>query len=431
MRKIYISFLGLGRTTKDHKVLGYDPALYRIGATDSSQKYEFVQSAEMDIVGGAYFDKAFIIVTPQSKEAHFLKLKKELMDLGVKEVECIDIENDLEPDKQWGWFEKVLGVLDRGDELAIDLTHGLRIGSIVISAAINFLQKSKEIVLKHVWYGAFEADKNNPPIVDMKDFYIINEWADAVSRLVEEADARKLGEFAKGGRVPEFQIGNLGDEKMVKAFEDLTEAVRNVEIQKIGEKASKALKLVEENRAEATATGKILLDLVNDKFATLVSAEPVSGKYDLAYFRLQLEIVKILIEHKLFMQAYTVMREFVGSVGLVRNKKAKTHNSEGRSQRYKAEVFVNMVQFDEWKFTDEGQKAAVEQLSPFYEELKGIGVERILKSFCKDLVEYRNGFDHAWTRKTEAFADIGEKARDFHRKLEEVVGILESEGLLS
>jgi hypothetical protein len=423
-----MSFLGLG-AKKGDIVVGYNPAQYNIEGKEASKPYKFVQSAEMEIIGGDYFDRVFIIVTPESKAAHFETLEKEMMTLGVKEVVSIDIENDLAPESQWKWFEQVLSSIDPGDELTIDLTHGFRIGPIIISTAINFLQKSKNILLKHVWYGAYEKDNLNPPIIDMKDFYIINEWADAVSRLVEYADATKLGNVASSGNIPDFQLGNLGDYHLVEAFKDLTDAVKNVEIHKIGEKTSKALALIKEKMSNASTTGKILLDLVNDKFAILAAGEPASGKYDRAYFELQLEIIKILIEHKLFMQAYTVMREFIGSIGIIKIEKANTTNKEGRRQRRRADVFVNMLQYNEnsWSKTD----PEIQKLQPFYNKLKTIGVEQILKNFCNDLVGYRNGFDHAWTSKPEAFADIEKKAGLFFNNLKDVVGILVSNVVIS
>jgi len=426
MRKIYMSFLGLG-AKKGDVILGYNPARYHINGKEASKPYEFVQIAEVEIIGGDYFDRVFIIVTPESKAAHFEKLEKEMLSLGVKEVISIDIENDLEPESQWKWFEQVLTSIDSGDELTIDLTHGFRIGPIVISTAINFLQKSKNISLKHVWYGAYEKDNEKPPIIDMKDFYIINEWADAVSRLVEDADARKLGNVASSGNIPDFQLGNLGDAHMVDAFKVLTDAVRNVEIHKIGEKASSALALIKKKMSTASTTGKILLDLVNDKFAILASGEPASGKYDLKYFDLQLEIIKVLIEHKLFMQAYTVMREFIGSIGIIKIEKANISNKTGRRQRRKADIFVNMLQFDEWDRIDQED---IQQLQPFYNELETIRVIKILKDFCKELVDYRNGFDHAWTGKAKAYDNIEKKAYDFFSKLVEVIDILKKEGLL-
>lgn len=73
------------------------------------------------------FDRAFIIVTPQSMKHHFEKLEKEIISLGVTEVTPISIENDLDTKSQWKWFEQVLASIDKGDEATIDLTHGYRI----------------------------------------------------------------------------------------------------------------------------------------------------------------------------------------------------------------------------------------------------------------------------------------------------------------
>lgn len=48
---------------------------------------------------------------------------------------------------------------------------------IVFSTAINFLQKAKSVTLDALYYAAFDKDRNRSPIVDMKDFCIVNEWA--------------------------------------------------------------------------------------------------------------------------------------------------------------------------------------------------------------------------------------------------------------
>ena len=196
-------------------------------------------------------------------------------------------------------------------------------------------------------------------------------------------------------------------------------------------KANTAINLIKEKERSASVTGKILLRLVIDKFASLATGEPPSGRYDKAYFLLQLEIIKLLLEHKLFMQAYTVMREFIASVGLIEIKKAKTDTSEGRKQRRKGDVFFNMFQFHEdgWNFSEEAE-VIVQKIMPYYEKLKRLGIEPILRSFAKDLAEYRNGFDHAWTRKPEAPNDLEEKGQIFFEKLGEVVTLLDKNRIL-
>ena len=132
------------------------------------------------------------------------------------------------------------------------------------------------------------------------------------------------------------------------------------------------------------------------------------------------------------MQAYTAMREFIGSIGLIKIEKAKVNSSDGRKLRRRfAEVFVRMLQKEKsgWKFEGLAKKDK-EELMPYYENLTSLGIEPVLREFTKDLVDYRNGFDHAWTSKSEASPDIEKKGYQFFENLKEVVQLLEKNHIL-
>lgn len=429
MAKVFLSFLGLGTYDEKSGQSRYKKSVYELNK-QQSKKTEFVQVAEIDILGADNFDRIIIVATEKSYDSHFSNLKAQLMQAGARDIFHIIIGEEMSPEGQWEWFERILDHIEPGDELTIDLTHGYRASSIVFSAAINFLQKARYVEINAVYYGAYEKDRRLSPIVDMKQFYIINEWAEAVSRLVEDADARKMAEVSD--RTAEFQAGEMNDKEIIHAFENLTNTIRNVDIHRVAEKATAALGLIREKEKRASVTGRILLRLVVDKFTSLITEKPPSGKYDRAYFLLQIEIIKILLEHRLYMQAYTVMREFIASIGLIEIGKADTSTNKGKKQRFKGEVFVKMFQYSEggWKFDTEEQNAAHQTLMPYYEKLKTLGIEQILRSFARDLTDYRNGFDHAWTIKPEAPGDIGEKGLIFLDKLGEVVSLLEKNGIL-
>ena len=418
MRKVYLSFLGLG---------DYTETVYHLNGKESV-KTGYVQCAEISILGKDYFDICLFVVTPQSLKKHFDKVKEELKQLGVTNVLPIQINESLEPRFQWEWFEKILYKIDRHDSLTLDMTHGYRAAPIIISAAINFLQKAKNVRIDAVYYGAFERNRNLSPIIDMKEFYEINEWAEAVSRLVEDADARKMADVA--GRTDQKKIGELNEVVIVQTLNELTNAVRNVDINNIPDKAKKALELIREKQKNASPTGKMLLDLVVEKFISISSGEFYSREYDREYFRLQLEIIRLLIDHKLYMQAFTVMREFVGSIGLIEVKKANMRNEKGRKQRTKADCFINMLSYPEekWRFGDEDFN--FKKVFPFYEKLKGFHIEYSLRTFTEELVKYRNGLDHAWTQKREAYTDIEEKGEKFYQHLNQVISELEKNQIL-
>jgi hypothetical protein len=147
---------------------------------------------------------------------------------------------------------------------------------------------------------------------------------------------------------------------------------------------------------------------------------------------LQLEIVRLLLEHRLYMQAYTVMREFVGSIGMIEVQKGGITSKGGRNRRFRfSGIFVNMLQFneDQWDFPTQAQND-LGKLRPFYERLKAAGVEILLRGFVSELVCYRNGFDHAWTSKSEAPSDISENGARMLKLLEQSVNKLKDSGLL-
>lgn len=259
------------------------------------------------------------------------------------------------------------------------------------------------------------------PIVDAKDFYVINEWTDAVARLVEDADPGKLGRVAQ--KEENTNLKEFDDPELVAAFDDLTKALKNVEIHTVSEKAARAVNLIRKKETGASTTGRILLELVKEKFISLIKDKSFTGRYDFDYFQLQLEIVKILLDHQLFMQAYTVMREMLGSFGLITmKKKAKISNEIGRKQRRKAELFIRMLQNDEseWEFSEDEKKNMV-RIMPLYREMEAAGMVSRLMILTEDLTKYRNGFDHAWTKHSTAFDDIERKGNMFLQEMAEII----------
>ncbi len=430
MRKVYLSFLGLGATNPETKKSEYRPAVYELNGK-KSRETRFVQAAEMELLNASQFDVVLIAATQKSFDVHFDSLKTQLNNWGVNPAFLI-LEENMTPEGQWNWFEKLLAHIEPNDRLTVDLTHGYRAVPIVFSAAINFLQKARNISLDAVYYGVWEQvkDYGYAPIIDMKDFYLINEWADGVSRLVEDADARKMAEVAE--KTSEFQAGELNDPEVIQIFDDLTNSIRNVDVNNVAQKANAAIIMIREKKKSASETGKILFDLVIDKFINLTTREPPSGKYDRDYYQVQIEIIRLLIIHKLFMQAYTVMREFIASMAMIpfEQEGMKCKKRKKRRVRY-GEVFFQMFQYHEndWKFSEENDKICL-KLMPFYENLKQSRIEPLLRSFSDKLAKYRNGFDHAWTSKGGAEKDIEMFADECLNSLEKTLGLLITGGFM-
>jgi hypothetical protein len=132
------------------------------------------------------------------------------------------------------------------------------------------------------------------------------------------------------------------------------------------------------------------------------------------------------------MQAYTVMRECIASLGMIGFER-EGMNSKKRKKRRKihAEIFVKMFQHEEkgWDFGP-SQKEFVDRLKPFYRLLEKHGIEKQIRGIASDLADYRNGFDHAWTCKTKAYEDIAAKGFHFLEQIENIIQSLDREGLV-
>ncbi len=431
MRKVFLSFLGLG---------DYKEAVYELHG-QLSHKNKFVQVAEFELLGENRPEIALIFVTNPSKEKHFQALSAGLKQFGVTPIP-VELHEDMSSEGQWKWFEQILAKINQGDQLTVDLTHGYRSIPIVFSTALNFLQKTKGVELEHVFYGAYEKNKEQSPIVDMRKFYDINIWTDGINRLTEGADARPLALAAEQSHAK--QLPELSDKKLIKAFLGITERVRNVDINNIDAEANNVLaqiKRVRESK-QSTPAGRLLLQIAEKKFISLGRENLQNSKlYDKRYFEHQLEVVNLLLQHDFYMQAFTAMREFLVSVadmfakqrlevlflGEWQEKKGKKKKKYRKESRLRfAERFPAMlsIQEEKWDFhspIDPGGENFIKVMEPVYRDKQNSELLSKMNDLFNGLKKYRNGFDHAWTGRSGMEHDIEEKGQQYFRELENIM----------
>ncbi len=425
MRKVYMSFLGTGE---------YKKTIYELNGK-RSKTTRFVQVAEQMLLGWERFDILYIVATSASKEKYFDALCQELQRCR-GEIQVIELNEDMSNAGQWQWFEQIFAVVRDGDELCVDLTHGYRSIPVIFSAAINFLQKTKQVRLAHLFYGAFEKDRQLAPLVDMRSFFDINIWADAVTRLTRDADAHGLAEAAASTN--RHQFAELSDKEFAYAGTQVTKRIINVDVNNVADDISRLMACIEQLDSTSSPVTSMLLEMVREKFSFLGKMDisnPDRTGYSLKYYEFQLDLAGLLLEHGLLMQAFTVMREWLSSLvmlyfeqqGSMKAKKRRT-----RIIRYGA-TFFNMLQYAENKWDFKGEEEEKRQrVEPFYRELKMDGILEPLVStnplLAEELSSYRNGFDHAWLGKAGMKDDIKEKGQYFHEKLREVLARLEQYG---
>lgn len=435
MAKIFISFLGIGNLYAKPDQPGYDILTYRFENDPKEYRTLFAQRAIIEKHGASSFDRICLMMTPESRNKHRDLLVKELLSIGCTDEKIIQddsITTNQNTEQQWEWFDSLQKLIQDDDEVIFDFTHGFRSVPIIFSTAISFLQKVKHFTLLNAYYGyMINKLEATGEIIDMAKFYRINEWADGVSRLVDTADASKLAALAEEGKDDGFAA--LNDPKLVKALRDLTDLIKNIDVNNVAKKADEALNLIQQKRKQCSGADEQLLKMVVEKFENL--AITTNGSYDMNYFKLQLLLAEMLLKHELYMQAFTVMRECVGSLVMLKSKsfsREYKNRNQARLRYILSDIFISLftASLENSRHKNKNEFSSI--VMPFYDELRQLPGSPIpiLESFVIELTDLRNGFNHAWVSKNGVPSNLDKKGKDFLTKLNKVIETLSENRLL-
>ncbi len=134
--------------------------------------------------------------------------------------------------------EKILGLeqlLRKGDELFIDITHSFRSLPLMLMNTMVYIKtvSSKNIRIKHISYGMFEATKDGlTPVVELNSLLDTMDWITGAYSFMKYGDAYQISEKLKtdyqqlAQQLQDFSdVKNMG---LMQAFEDQVEALRNL-----------------------------------------------------------------------------------------------------------------------------------------------------------------------------------------------------------
>jgi len=105
MKRIFVSFLGMGPDGE-----GYSELNYQMEGKPGSISTEFVQRAEIEFLGSDSFDKIFILCTKESHDYSFHDLRDELNNLCIdrQKIKHVPINNIETIKHAWELFDKII-----------------------------------------------------------------------------------------------------------------------------------------------------------------------------------------------------------------------------------------------------------------------------------------------------------------------------------
>lgn len=116
---------------------------------------------------------------------------------------CILIKYGLNEEELWTNFDnffKIVDLLEKGDEIYIDITHSFRSLSLFLFLTITFLKDlitEKEITIAGVYYGMLDVTRElkYTPVVDLKSLFDMTSWIKGAYSLKSYGDGNLIAEL--------------------------------------------------------------------------------------------------------------------------------------------------------------------------------------------------------------------------------------------
>ncbi len=162
-------------------------------------------------------DQIIAFTTPKVEKNKKDDLEKLENEFGEKFSSAL-IPNGNSPQELWEIFNNCINVFNDDEnnsevEIVLDTTHAFRSIPLLIFIVSAYLRQVKNIKLKHIIYGAFEARNsatNMTPIFDLTPFVEILDWMNAVNVFQNYGDARPIAELSVQSNIADA-LNNLSN----------------------------------------------------------------------------------------------------------------------------------------------------------------------------------------------------------------------------
>lgn len=257
----------------------------------------------------------YVILTPTAETKNWQKLASRLENkVDLQPIKNIPENNT--PEDIWFIFKCVTDCLQSGDEVIFDITHSFRSIPIVALLAASYLRVVRQVKIKGLLYGAFEArdqETKETPSFDLFPIVSLLDWTTATDQFIQTGNAQALGNLLKNSNNVNQNTENLAN--------NLNNIALNLELLRPIDVTIEAAKLSAYIRAtEATISQDI------PPFATLLKrVESDYGRFGLAdtqtersqakeILAKQLEMIEWYIDKQQLVHALSIAREWLPSL---------------------------------------------------------------------------------------------------------------------
>lgn len=298
-------------------------------------------------------EKLIVFLTEEAEEKIFPDFKKKLPPNLLIETWRVPL-GEGEPEL-WEIFSALLEVVNEGDDISFDITHGLRSFPYVALLVAAYLRAMMDVRIRAVLYGAFEVrdqtvTPNRAPMFDLSPMLALLEWATATDRFNRTGDSRYLSSLLR-------EQQKLLAQQWKEQPEQLQRLSALGNLASVMEKISQTLRLIRPHNAMEIAAGlpeysekakpvlteaagalpfALLLDRVNETYAPLGLTESVQNQKQA--LEKERQMVRWYAEREQWVQAAALAREWLVSWVMAHLGISPETSS---TERHRVEGFVN------------------------------------------------------------------------------------------
>jgi CRISPR-associated DxTHG motif protein len=161
--------------------------------------------------------KIIAFLTPKAKESGNWKKLQE----RIPGIVGVDIPNGNSEAELWRIFSKMTESLDERDEVIFDITHAFRSIPMLALLATSFLRTAKNVELKTILYGAYEAkdEEGHVPVFNLTPFVSLLDWITATNQFIRNGEGNELAGLLKA-------YPDAGVQQLTESIEKISDGLR-------------------------------------------------------------------------------------------------------------------------------------------------------------------------------------------------------------
>jgi CRISPR-associated DxTHG motif protein len=290
--------------------------------------------------------KVIALLTPEAALLQWDSkgLQKELEEIGDLELVGVPIPIGAKAEEYWEIFDKIADAVPKDSDVVLDVTHGLRSLPMIMLTAASYLQQSRNVRIKGVYYGAFEAverDVQPKPVFNIGPFMTLLDWNSAVDAFKRTGECRPLADLLKQTQISLQKNRSAGDaapthlitvSTWLNTLSAALDLVRPHEVMTSAFILQRELKDAENEFPKWAKPFQILLETVRENFADLALANPDDPKNLDALLNCQWQLIRWYQRYNRYSAAVLLAREWIIS-WYMRHKGMTLGNIMDTSQR--------------------------------------------------------------------------------------------------